>query len=640
MYGYKIGLKKVGESVPAAPANVLQPSLVGNGAVGSVVTCNQGTWSGFPAPTFSYNFRVNSISVQSGASNTYTPLIGDDTKTLTCIVTATNTQGSANATTSNSLVVGTIPNNTVAPVISGTNTFGSTLTTTNGTFTGTAPLIYTYQWLRGGSPIAGQTASTYVIGASDSLAAITCEVTATNSYGFDSEVSNTITVANFAPVNTVAPTVSPSGTQTTGTLITASVGTWSGVAPITYEYKWTRNGVAISGATASTYTIQLADDGTTIRVEVKGTNTYGTSAYIASSNSVSAVNTVAPTNSVAPVISGTAVVGQTLTSTTGTWSGIPTPTYSYQWKRGATNIGTNSSTYTLVAADAGQSITCVVTATNLAGSANSTSNTLAILATVLDIYPTASAAYSLRLLRGAFYTSNAIRVRRSSDNTEQNIGFTTSGNLNTTALTSFVGAGNGFIVTWFDQSGNGSNSSQTTPSNQPQIVSAGSVLMQGANPTVSFNGTSNFMDAAGVTTGNPKSIFISTKSNYIGTLEKVLFDSVNTNQALLYKDPSNFISIGFGTFTATTYTATTNFILYSVLHNSTASNMYVNSANQILTNQNLGTNAFAGLRIGAVRGTASLHYTGNISEFIVYGSNQATNRTQIEGNINSFYGIY
>jgi hypothetical protein len=394
MYGYKLGLKKVGESVPAAPVNVVQPLLTGNGAVGTVVTCSNGSWTGSPSPSFSFDFKINGVSVQSGASNTYTPLIGDDTKTLTCLVTATNTQGSASEGASNSLVVGTIPNNTVAPVISGTNTFGSTLSTTNGTFTGTAPLTYTYQWLRNGSPISGQTASTYVIGTSDSLANITCSVTATNSYGSDSEVSNTITVANFAPVNTVAPTVSPSGTQSTGTLITSNVGTWAGVTPITYEYKWTRNGVAISGATASTYTIQSADDGTTIRVEVKGSNTYGESAFVASSNSVSAINAIAPSNTVAPVISGTAVVGQTLTTTDGTWDGIPTPTYSYQWKRGATNIGTNASTYTLVQDDAGNTsnITCVVTATNAGGSANATSNTIAqILTARTSAFLTASA---------------------------------------------------------------------------------------------------------------------------------------------------------------------------------------------------------------------------------------------------------
>jgi len=391
MYGYKLGLKKVGESIPAAPVNVVQPLLSGNAAVGTVVTCSNGSWTGSPSPTFSFDFKINGVSVQSGASNTFTPTSINEGSTLTVTVTATNSQGSANANSSNSLVVGSVPVNTIAPVISGTNTFGSTLTTTDGTFTGTAPITITYQWQRNGLAIAGQTANTYVVGVSDSLAAITCLVTGTNGYGSDSEVSNTITVVDFAPVNMVAPTVSPSGTQSTGTLITANDGTWVGVAPITFEYKWTRDGIAISGATASTYTIQLADDGTTIRVEVKGTNAYGASAFIASSNSVSAVNTVAPTNSVAPVISGTAVVGQVLTTTDGTWDGIPTPTYSYQWKRGATNIGTNSSTYTLVQADAGNTsnITCVVTATNAGGSANATSNQIArILDTLTNTYIT------------------------------------------------------------------------------------------------------------------------------------------------------------------------------------------------------------------------------------------------------------
>jgi hypothetical protein len=417
MYGYKIGLKKVGESVPAAPVNVVQPVLSGTAAVGTVVTSSTGSWTGSPSPSFSFNFKANGVSVQNGASNSYTVLIGDDTKTLTVTVTATNTQGSASVDSSNSLVVGTVPLNTVAPVVSGTNTFGSTLTTTNGTFTGTSPITITYQWQRGGSPIAGQTANTYVIGSSDSLANITCSVTGTNSYGSDSEVSNTITVVDFAPVNTVAPTVSPSGTQSTGTLITANDGTWSGVAPITFEYKWTRNGIAISGATASTYTIQLADDGTTIRVEVKGTNTYGVSAFIASSNSVSAVNTVAPTNSVAPVISGTAVVGQVLTTTDGTWDGIPTPTFAYQWKRGATNIGTNATTYTLVAADAGNTsnITCVVTATNAGGSANATSNQIAQILTVRTNSFLTASAISDATIRGGLNTFDIGLISNSLD---------------------------------------------------------------------------------------------------------------------------------------------------------------------------------------------------------------------------------
>ena len=47
---------------------------------------------------------------------------------------------------------------------------------------------------------------------------------------------------------------------------------------------------------------------------------------------------VAPANTVLPVISGSTTVGSTLTTTDGTWTGSPTPTYTYQWKRGGTNI--------------------------------------------------------------------------------------------------------------------------------------------------------------------------------------------------------------------------------------------------------------------------------------------------------------
>jgi surface protein len=85
----------------------------------------------------------------------------------------------------------------------------------------------------------------------------------------------------------------------------------------------------------------------------------------------------APVNTVLPNVTGTAVVGNVLTTDDGTWTGSPT-SYAYQWKRGATNIGTNANTYTLVNADAGQSITCVVTATNGVGSTPATSNAVEI----------------------------------------------------------------------------------------------------------------------------------------------------------------------------------------------------------------------------------------------------------------------
>lgn len=88
----------------------------------------------------------------------------------------------------------------------------------------------------------------------------------------------------------------------------------------------------------------------------------------------------APVNLTAPVVSGTGVVGQTLTTTNGTWSGTLPFTYTYQWQRNGLPIsGATSSTYVLVSADAGANVSCVVTATNSKGSASASSNFIAVI---------------------------------------------------------------------------------------------------------------------------------------------------------------------------------------------------------------------------------------------------------------------
>ena len=89
---------------------------------------------------------------------------------------------------------------------------------------------------------------------------------------------------------------------------------------------------------------------------------------------------------------------------------------------------------------------------------------------ILDSYGDSVYAYSLRKLSST-YTGNAIRVRRSSDNSEQDIGFDSSGNLDTTSLLSFVGSGDGFITTWYDQSGKGNHATNTADNaTQPNLV--------------------------------------------------------------------------------------------------------------------------------------------------------------------------
>lgn len=175
---------------------------------------------------------------------------------------------------------GVAPSNTVAPVASGTGVVGQQLSTTDGTWTGDATITFTYQWQRDAVNIGGATASTYTLQAADGGTNVRCVVTGTNSAGSSSANSNAIAV-EAAPVNTVAPALS--GTTETGQTLTCSNGTWSN-NPDSFTYQWKRAGVSISGATASTYLLDVADEGELIRCDVTATNEAGSTT--AQSNAV------------------------------------------------------------------------------------------------------------------------------------------------------------------------------------------------------------------------------------------------------------------------------------------------------------------------------------------------------------------
>ncbi|SOC79818.1 Fibronectin type III domain-containing protein [Salinimicrobium sediminis] len=121
--------------------------------------------------------------------------------------------------------------------------------------------------------------------------------------------------------------------------------------------------------------------------------------------------------------------------------------------------------------------TALSVSTNAAASAQATFT--------LDDFTGAVLGYSLNKLRSA-YTGSAIRVRRSSDNTEQDIGFNADNRLDQTALLNFVGAGDGFISVWYDQSTSARNVSNPEAS-QPKIVNAGTIYVLNGKPTVYFN---------------------------------------------------------------------------------------------------------------------------------------------------------
>lgn len=191
-----------------------------------------------------------------------------------------------------------------APSILGNYQTGTTLTRVAGTYSGTAPITLTYEWIDDLDNVLG-TGTTYNVVQGDFGRQIKLKETATNAIGSVSQSTTLVTVVS-APVRTANNVVS--GNDTVGSVLTSTTGSFDGTATITYGYQWQRESVDIPLATASTYTLVSADADKNIRCIVTATNAYG------SDTGTSADNYVFTTQYKAVLTEGTAI-GATLPST-------------------------------------------------------------------------------------------------------------------------------------------------------------------------------------------------------------------------------------------------------------------------------------------------------------------------------------
>lgn len=258
---------------------------------------------------------------------------------------------------------------------------------------------------------------------------------------------------------------------------------------------------------------------------------------------------------------------------------------------------------------------------------------------LLDMYPSANMAFSMFKLRTA-YSGNCLRVRRSSDNTEQDIGFVNN-YLDTASLLSFVGAGDGFVVKWYDQSGDARDLSRTTSAlAQPQIVSSGALITRNGIAVMSATTAQSLALAVGINYTTSYSWWLSVEKDTTG------------NQYMAGRDTANAIYLDYGTsqyigsanpITISPALSINTFRLINGIYQFPNTNF---TANIYSNGTSLGS-ASGTTTIGSIRGAfGTIPFTSFrtakviFNELVLWTTDQMTNRSLIEANIKTRNSIY
>ena len=262
-------------------------------------------------------------------------------------------------------------------------------------------------------------------------------------------------------------------------------------------------------------------------------------------------------------------------------------------------------------------------------------------APLLDAYGGAHAAYSLRKLNSD-YTGAAIRVRRQTDSTEQDIGFTSAGVVDTAALIAFSQDDNVYVKTWYDQSGNGNDVTQTAAASQPFIVNNNTVFNVDGQPALRFFGSNDALpfDNTGLDIGNLSSFAVMKYSDTDGSEVGLGLSGGVGNKRWYapYLLNGNF-NYGYGSVvTAVNTTANTNNNLHTQIAGATQTDMeaFLNGSSVGTTTLATGIDNTNG-GIGNLSG--AFHMNGFIQEVVVYPSDQSERREGIERNISNHYDL-
>jgi hypothetical protein len=273
---------------------------------------------------------------------------------------------------------------------------------------------------------------------------------------------------------------------------------------------------------------------------------------------------------------------------------------------------------------------------------------------LLDTYSGAAAAYSVRKL-DKDYTGNCMRIRRDSDDAETDIGFDSSGDLDTSAISSHGGSSSCFVVTWYDQSGNSNNATQSTAGSQPQIYNGTAVIVENGKPAVDFDGFNDNLDIAtslGITGSQARSTFFVLRPESAGGTSSYqtyfgLGDGGQDSNGQIWDLWPEWSVRVFGGFEKyNTVTINNQYLSTNILSgtNVTDNAFFLDGTEQTATSSTVKTvntdNAVQRIGRSGSSSTTGPYYTGKMQEIVIYASAQTTNRTGIETDINGYFSIY
>src|SRR5579884_2966408 len=380
---------------PTRPASTGLPVVSGSVQAGQTLSVSSGTWSGSTPMSFSYQWqRCSSSCVNVGSnSSSYVLSSADVGSGMQVVVTASNSAGSASATSALTATVTAVSGSgkLTVPVASGGDD-GDVSVNDMGSGAGYPPVGTPAVWSNGSSfavrragPVNGgyevRTAllrfdtSTLPVGATITSASLRLTVSSVTSANGRNLVAEWVSGAAW-PLDGTDYTATPSTSASMG----VAIGSLSAGAVVSLPLQ---NLGSIS--TSGWATIRLHVDGG----QPNGENNVFFKSYESGAPAQLIINYTtaasAPASTGLPVVSGSVQAGQTLSVSSGTWSGSTPMSFSYQWQRcssSCVNVGSNSSSYVLSSADVGSGMQVVVTASNSAGSASATS---ALTATVTAV---------------------------------------------------------------------------------------------------------------------------------------------------------------------------------------------------------------------------------------------------------------